>query len=115
MNEGYCRRALAAEPEAQRRPFALPEAKPRYGPDRPAHIDHIALTLSFDFAAKILYGRCATTLTAVATKIAQVELDAAQLTILKATTPTGKRLRHSLSGSKLRVDLERPLAAGKST
>ena len=115
MNEGYCRRALAADAQVQRRPFALPEAKPRYGPDRPARIDHIALTLSFDFKAKILYGRCATTLTAVATKIAQVELDAAQLTVLKATTPSGKRLRHSISGSKLRVDLERPLAAGKST
>ena len=114
MNEAYCRRAAAAERNASRRPFALPAAKPRYGPDRPAKVEHIALALSFDFKRKVLFGRCSTTFTAIATKIADVELDAAQLTILKTTTPSGKRLQFDHAGSKLRVTLDKPLAVGKS-
>lgn len=114
MNHARCRRAIAAEQSAQRRPFALPAAKPRYGPDRPAKVEHISLTLSFDFAKKILYGRCATTFTAVAAKVAHVELDAAQLTILKVSTPTGRRLPFEHAGSKLRILLDKPLATGKS-
>src|SRR5580700_952572 len=103
MNESYCRRADATDSDVRRGRFALPAAKARYGPDRPAKVEHIALTLSFDFEAKVLTGRCATTLTALATKIADVELDAAQLTILKVSTPSGKRLPFDLTGSKLRI------------
>jgi aminopeptidase N len=115
MNEAYCRRADAASSTiAERRPFALPAAKPKYAPDRPARVEHIALVLSFDFEKKILHGRCSTTFTAVATKLAEIEMDAAQLTILKASTPTGKRLKFDHTGSKLRISLEAPLAAGKS-
>ena len=114
MNEAYCRRAIAADQDVQRRPFALPAAKPRYGPDRPARVEHIALELSFDFRKKILYGRCTTTFKAVAEKIATIELDAAQLTILKATTAAGKRLQFEHSDSKLRIELDRPLGVGKS-
>jgi aminopeptidase N len=112
MNESYCRRAL--DVAQRRRPFALPAAKARYGPDRPAKVDHIALTLSFDFERKILYGRCATTFTAVGATITHVDLDAAQLTILKASTPGRKRLEFDITGAKLRVALEKPLLAGKS-
>ncbi|MFI5389103.1 MAG: aminopeptidase, partial [Candidatus Eremiobacterales bacterium] len=101
MNEAYCRRAL--DVALRRRPFALPAAKARYGPDRPAKVDHIALTLSFDFERKILYGRCATTFTAVGATISHVDLDAAQLTILKASTPARKQLDFDMTGTKLRV------------
>jgi len=112
MNEAYCRRAL--DVALRRRPFALPAAKARYGPDRPAKVDHIALTLSFDFERKILYGRCATTFTAVGATISHVDLDAAQLTILKASTPARKQLDFDMTGTKLRVALDTPLRAGKS-
>lgn len=115
MNQAYCRRAHADGLDTQRRPFALPTAKARYGPDRPAKVEHISLTLSFDFKEKILYGRCATTFTALARKLADVELDAAQLTILKVTTPTGRRLSFDHEGSRLRITLEKPLPIGKST
>jgi aminopeptidase N len=114
MNEAYCRRAVAAGYDAQRRPFALPTAKARYGPDRPAKVEHIALELSFDFKRKILYGRCSTTFTALATKISNLVLDAAQLTILKVTTPAGKALPFEHDGSKLRIPLDRSLSVGSS-
>src|SRR5579863_1448688 len=112
MTQAYCRRALDV---AQRRPFALPSAKPRYGPDRPAKVDHIALTLSFDFKRKVLFGTCATTFTAVGAAISHVDLDAAALTIQQASTPARKRLDFEVTGSKLRVELDKPLPAGKST
>ena len=77
MNHAYCRFAWAEAdgPGPSRRPFALPGAKPRYAPDRPARVDHIALTVSFDFDAKILFGKCATTFAAVGKTLDAVELD----------------------------------------
>jgi aminopeptidase N len=114
MNEAYCRRVHAAADEGRRRPFALPAAKARYGPDRPAKVEHISLALSFDFKRKILFGRCATTFTAIATKLLDIELDAAQLTILKVTTPSGTRLPFDHLASKLRIGLDKPLPVGKS-
>src|SRR4029077_4076508 len=80
----------------------------------PAKVEHIALTLSFDFERKILYGRCATTFTAVGAAISHVDLDAAQLTIPAAATPARKHLDFDVTGAKLRVALDKTLAAGKS-
>jgi aminopeptidase N len=115
VNESYCRRLAALDTHVNgRRPFALPTAKPRYAPDRPARVEHIALTLSFDFEAKVLIGRCATTFSAVAAKIAEVEMDAAALTIMKVATPSGKRLAFDHVDSKLRITLDKPLQAGKA-
>jgi aminopeptidase N len=105
---------MSAEHEARRRPVALPAATARYGPDRPAKVDHIALDLSFDFKRKILHGRCSTTFTALATKVAYFGLHAAQLTILKVTDPSGKRLPFEHDGAKLGITLGRTLPVGSS-
>src|SRR5450755_1969741 len=116
MNHAYCRFAWdeAAGLSPSRRPFALPGAKPRYAPDRPARVDHIALTVSFDFDAKTLFGKCATTFTAVGKTIDAVELDAAQLTIKRVLGAKGAPLSYSLQGPKLRIEIPR-LAPGRST
>jgi len=116
MNHAYCRFAWAeaAGLGPSRRPFALPGAKPRYAPDRPARVDHIALTVSFDFDAKILFGKCATTFAAVGKTLDNVELDAAQLTIKRVLGAKGAPLQFALLGSKLRIEIPR-LAPGRST
>ncbi|HLJ84487.1 MAG TPA: M1 family aminopeptidase [Candidatus Eremiobacteraceae bacterium] len=116
MTHAYCRRADAsAAPSGNgRKPFALPGAKQRYAPDRPARVDHIALTLSFDFDEKILFGKCATTFTAVGKQLSSIEFDAAQLTIRRVRGPRGAALPFSMQGAKLRVQLPK-LAAGRST
>jgi aminopeptidase N len=116
MTHAYCRFAAveADGPGPSRRPFALPGAKPRYAPDRPARVDHIALTVSFDFDAKTLFGKCATTFTAVGKTIDAVELDAAQLTIKRVLGAKGAPLSYSLQGPKLRIEIPR-LAPGRST
>ncbi|HKW45355.1 MAG TPA: M1 family aminopeptidase, partial [Candidatus Eremiobacteraceae bacterium] len=116
MTNAYCRFAHLAEggPGESRRPFALPSAKPHYAPDRPARVDHIALTISFDFEAKTLFGKCATTFTAVGKSLDAVELDAAQLIIKRVRGAKGAPLAFASLGSKLRIEMPR-LAAGRST
>jgi aminopeptidase N len=116
MTHAYCRFASieAAGRSLDRRPFALPGAKPRYAPDRPARVDHIALTISFDFEAKTLFGTCATTFTAIGNALDAVELDAAQLIVKRVRGAKGAPLSYSLQGPKLRIDIPR-LAPGRST
>ncbi|MBC5825649.1 MAG: HEAT repeat domain-containing protein [Candidatus Eremiobacteraeota bacterium] len=109
-NRWTCDAGLAGE----RGPFALPDSRPRYGPDRPARVDHIALTLSFDFADKTLFGRCVTRITAVDDLVRSLEMDAAQLTIERLTDESGAALDFTQLGPKLSVVLATPLGRGKS-
>ncbi|MDQ2816746.1 MAG: M1 family metallopeptidase [Candidatus Eremiobacteraeota bacterium] len=113
--QAYCRRcAYYAATAAERQPFALPGARAHYAPDRPARVDHIALTLSFDFENKTLFGRCATRITAVEAVVHAIEMDAAQLTVLAVWDEAGRSLRFDLLGAKLRTELAQPLARGDS-
>ena len=117
MNEAYCRRAAAAvrRTGTARRPFALPGAKPRYAPDRPASIEHIALTLSFEFKEHILYGSCRTTFSAVGKPLRSLEMDADHLHIKSVRNASGKKLSFELIGGKLLIDLGQTLQPGKSS
>ncbi len=116
MTHASCRfaSAEAASSGPSRRPFALPGAKPNYAPDRPARVDHIALTISFDFDEKTLFGKCATTFTAVGKALDAVEFDAAQLLIKRVRGAKGAPLSFSQQGPKLRIGIPK-LAPGRST
>lgn len=117
MNHAYCRRAasVASASLTGRRPFALPGARPRYAPDRPAAVEHIALTLSFDFKKHVLFGTCHTTFTAVGTPLRSLEMDAALLYIKSVRNASGKKLEHESVAGKLTIDLRQPLQPGKSS
>ena len=116
MNYGYCRRLReSAGVGMARRPFALPNAKPHYAPDRPAAIEHIALTLRFDFKEHILFGECRTTLRAVGKPLRTIEMDSAQLVIRSVRGSNGKKLDFESMGGKLRIDLGQSLHTGKAT
>src|SRR5271166_798597 len=111
MTHSYCRRA--DEPRhITRRPFPLPASRAHYAPDRRARVDHIALTLGFDFARRILRGRCATTFTAVGGPLDSLELQAGRMRI-KGVRGFGKALVHELIGETLRIEIPR-LTSGKS-
>jgi aminopeptidase N len=114
MNEAYCRRAANSASGFGRRPFALPGAKPRYAPDRPAAIGHIALTLSFDFKEHILFGSCRTTFTAVGKPLRTLEMDVDHLHI-KAARNADKKLQFETIGGRLIIDLGHALQPGKSS
>ena len=96
-----------------RRAFPLPASKPHYAPDRRARVDHIALKLSFDFARKILKGRCDTTFTAIGGPLKSFELQAGKM-LIKGVRSGGKALPYELIGETLRIELP-SLARGKST
>jgi aminopeptidase N len=116
MNEAYCRRSGDARTLFDgRRPFALPGAKPRYAPDRPASIEHIALTLSFDFNERVLFGKCRTTFSAVGKPIDLLEMDADHLRIKSVRNAAGKKLDFDLLGGKLAIRLGQALVAGRSS
>jgi aminopeptidase N len=116
MNEAYCRRAAAAACRATaRRPFALPGSKPRYAPDRPASIGHIALTLSFDFKEHVLFGSCRTTFSAVGKPLRSLEMDADHLHIKSVRSASDKKLPFETVGGRLIIDLGQALHPGKSS
>ncbi len=115
MNEAYCRRADVAGNSIGRRPFALPGTKPRYAPDRPAAIEHIALTISFDFKNHVLVGSCRTTFRAVGKSLDSLEMDADHLHIKAARSASGKKLSFVLAGGKLEIELDQTLQPGKSS
>jgi aminopeptidase N len=115
MNYGYCRRFNeSAGLGLARRPFALPNAKAHYAPDRPAAIEHIALTLRFDFKERVLFGVCRTTFKAVGKPLRVLEMDSAQLSIRSVRSPGGKKLGFESMGGKLRIELGQPLRMGKA-
>ncbi len=115
MNEAYCRRADVGDYSIGRRPFALPGTKPRYAPDRPAAIEHIALTVSFDFKDHVLFGSCRTTFRAVGKSLDSLEMDADHLHIKAARSASGKKLSFELAAGKLLIDLDQTLQPGKSS
>jgi len=63
------------------RSFQLPGAKPHYTPDRPAHAQHIALTLALDIPNCTVAGTCAIDLLPVRDGVDRLELDAVAMTI----------------------------------
>jgi aminopeptidase N len=95
-----------------RRPFPLPSSKPQYAPDRRARVEHIALTLSFDFKRKILYGRCATTFSAVGGPLTALVLQAGRMRI-KGVRLGAKSLTFESAGDELRIAVPK-LAEGRS-
>ena len=115
MNEAYCRRAAIAVAVPGRRPFAAPGAKARYAPDRPAAIQHIALTLSFDFKEHVLFGSCRTTFRAVGKPLRSLEMDVDHLHIKAVRSAGNKKLGFETMGGRLIIDLGQILQPGKSS
>ena len=107
-----CRLARHAD-VSSRRPFPLPASKPQYAPDRRARVEHIALTLSFDFKRKVLRGRCDTTVSAVGGPLTSLTLQAARMRITDVRSG-GKRVAFESVGDELRISVPK-LAEGRST
>ena len=115
MNEAYCRRAALADVVPGRRPFAAPDARPRYAPDRPAAIGHIALTLSFDFKEHVLFGSCRTTFRAVGKPLRSLEMDVDHLHIKSVRSAANKKLEFESVGGRLIIDLGQAVQPGKAS
>ena len=98
-----------------RHAFAAPGARPRYAPDRPAAIAHIALTLSFDFKEHVLFGSCRTTFRAVGKPLRALEMDVDHLHIKSVRSAANKKLGFETIGGRLIIDLGQVVQPGKSS
>jgi aminopeptidase N len=97
------------------RPFALPGARPQYGPDKQVDVVHIDLQLEPDLDAKTLAGVCTTTVTAIEERVTSLRLDAIDLIVLAVRDAGGKPLAFRSAAESLTIDFAPPLRAGEQT
>jgi len=94
------------------RPFALPGARPQYGPDKLVDVLHIDLRLAPDIDAKRLDGVCTTTVRAIEDDVARLVLDACDLEIASVTTGGGGAVPFRATSKTLELTIDPPLRAG---
>jgi aminopeptidase N len=97
------------------RPFALPGARPQYGPDKVVDVLHIHLDLRPDIARKRLDAHCVTSVRAIEDGVARLVLDAVDLQIASVSRAAdGSPLAFRSTSEALEVTLEPPLQAGET-
>src|SRR5579871_6142212 len=65
----------------EHQPFALPGARPQFGPDKVVAVEHIDLYVTPNFADESLDGVCTTTVRAFDEPVSHLSLDAVDLDI----------------------------------
>ena len=95
-----------------RRPFALPGARPQYGPDRPLRVLHIDLQLRPDLAKRTIEGSCTTSVEAVDDEVERIVLDAVDMHI-DSVRAGNAGLRHEVRSDSLAVHFPKPLRRGE--
>ncbi len=100
---------------SDRLPFALPGARPHYGPDRVVRVEHLDLWLQPQFATKTLVGRVTTHVRAIEDGVTTLRLDAVDLEIDGVTAADGSPLAYRASSVDVIVELATPLAADEAT
>ena len=83
------------------RPFALPDARPQYGPDKTVDVLHIHLDLRPDIAAARLEASCSTTVRAIEDGVSRLVLDAVDLQVKGVFRDLTQQARHSRSRAQL--------------
>jgi aminopeptidase N len=97
-----------------RLPFALPGARPQYGPDRVVRVEHLDLHLRPVFATKTLHGEVTTRVRAIEGGVRSLRLDAVDLTIDTVRDEHGAPLQFTATAQELTVELPAALAAGEA-
>ncbi|MBV8067471.1 MAG: M1 family metallopeptidase, partial [Candidatus Eremiobacteraeota bacterium] len=97
-------------------PFALPGARPHYGPDRIVTVNEITLELTPDFETESLQGVCTMTVRALDEPVKRLSLDAVDLRVSRVErveSSQARELSFTRRDEKLDVEFEPPIAAGK--
>ena len=98
---------------SEHRPFALPGARPQYGPDKIVDVLHIDLRLRPDLEKKRLDAVCTTTVRAIEDGVALLALDAVDLDVAAVVRAGDRRpLAFRSAGERLEIAIEPPLKAG---
>jgi aminopeptidase N len=95
------------------RPFALPGARPQYGPDKVVDVLHIDLRLAPDLERKRLDAVCTTTVRAIEDGVARLVLDAVDLDVRSVHRDDGREVPFRSTSEKLELTLEPPLRPGE--
>ncbi|HVR45157.1 MAG TPA: M1 family aminopeptidase [Candidatus Binatia bacterium] len=103
----------------EHQPFALPGARPQFGPDKVVAVEHIDLHLTPNFADESLDGVCTMTVRAFDEAVPRLLLDAVDLEVSRVERRSGEahaasELRATPRQGKLEIDFEPPIAAGES-
>ncbi|HZO92668.1 MAG TPA: M1 family aminopeptidase [Candidatus Baltobacteraceae bacterium] len=97
---------------SEHRPFALPGARPQYGPDRVVDVLHIDLRLRPDLDRRRLDGTCTTTVRAIDDAVGRLVLDAVDLSVGAVRDDAGRALAFRSTSDALEISLDPPLRAG---
>jgi aminopeptidase N len=97
---------------SEHRSFALPGARPQYGPDKTVDVLHIDLRLSPDIERERMDGVCTTTVRAIEDPVDRLVLDAVDLDIRSVTASDGRALTYRSTAETLEIALDPPLRKG---
>ncbi len=92
----------------QHQKFALPGARPHYGPDKIVAVEHIDLHLTPHFETESLDGICTLTVRALDEPVSRLTLDAVDLEVSRVESASSFRARDG----KLEIELATPIAPG---
>jgi aminopeptidase N len=100
------------------RAFALPGARPQYGPDKCVAVEQIDLQLTPDFDREALDGICTMTVRAMDEDVRRLTLDAVDLDVsrvqrLPSNSHEARAQRFVHRQGKLDVEFDPPIAAGE--
>ncbi len=97
--------------EREHQPFALPGARPQYGPDKLVAVEHIDLHLTPDIEGESLDGVCTMTVRALDEPVASLTLDAVDLEV----SGVEGAARFTPRGGTLEIEFKPALAPGVRT
>ncbi len=103
----------------EHQPFALPGARPQFGPDKIVAVEHIDLHLTPNFADESLDGVCTMTVRALDEPVQHLTLDAVDLDVsrverLSDAARAGREQTFRTRQGKLEIEFEPPIPAGGS-
>jgi aminopeptidase N len=99
-----------------RQAFALPGARPQYGPDKVVAVEHIDLHLIPSLEAKRLEGVCTMTIRALDEPVPRLTLDAVDLEVSgveRVDNGASRDVRFTSRDGSLDVEFEPPIASGE--
>jgi aminopeptidase N len=102
----------------EHQPFALPGARPQFGPDKIVAVEHIDLHLTPNFADESLDGVCTMTVRAFDEAVPRLTLDAVDLEVSRvercSSESQARELPFAPREAKLEIEFDPPIAAGES-
>ncbi len=99
--------------QQQRNPFAPPQAKLHYAPDRTCDLLHVAVDLDIDYPNRVITGKSLNTLSPLRNGITEIILHAGEQLELKSVKVNGADAKYTRTGKQLKIATS-PLSKGRN-